>query len=356
MTELLDLALQDGAYQDIIINGETILTGWRDCQKRWSIIEPYIKPNQSLIDIGSHFGYFGVRISETFPSNFVWSIEADSRRAEIQALQFVENTISTVVVSHHTLTLNDLISLVRTCETFDTILCLSTIHYFPPEEIPQVLWLFGQIAPNLIIEFPSPLETDVANKSVVDSLSDPMRILGRVYDSVQIIGSVSSPKHPDIQRTIYLAQNYSITRDHCVPYLKSQTGRLHTVTFESSRWNIDKNPIMYRGLNLAHLKQFHLIYPHPEHFIKEAAERYKELITMTDGYVTDIHPRNIIVTADGSFPIDYLEGTGVPIYGKSWEEYSDCIKDLSLDSLETELFEKYMSDSVTAVCNTEVYG
>jgi len=353
MSELIELALSGGNYQDIVVNGETIVKGWRDCDERWSIISKYIKNNQSIVDIGSHFGYFEAQIVKAYPGNFVWSIEAGDDRAHVQELMLAENNLRNVILSKHAITMNDLLALVRSCESFDTILCLSTIHYFPPEQIPQILWLFGQLAPNLIIEFPSPEEIDVAEKQTVDMLGDPMRMLGLAFDSVIKIGESTSPKDKSIKRSIYLAQNYEIHRDHCVSYLGAKTGRSHSVVFKNAHWEIDGKNVDHRGINLAHLKKFNMIYPKPEAIIKEATKNYMDLIDRELGFVTDIHPRNVIVTSNDSVPIDFTELVGESIYGMTWGEYSEKVNKLDQTMLEIFMMDKYHNDSVAAIFNME---
>lgn len=353
MRTLAELALEDGNYQDVVVDGVVVVKGWRDCEDRWAIVSQYIKDNQSIVDIGSHFGYFSSHIAQNFPGSVVWSIEAGERRSEVQRMTLQENSTRNVLLSNYTLAQNDLVALVRSCETFDTILCLSTIHYFPPEQIPQILWLFGQIAPNLIIEFPSPKEIDVAEKQTVDMLDDPMRILGLAFDSVQKIGESTSPKDKSIKRSIYLAQNYEIHRDHCVSYLGAKTGRSHSVLFKDAHWEIDGKTVEHRGINLAHLKKFNLVFPKPEVLIRQATLEYLYLIEKNDGLVTDIHPRNVIVTSENSVPIDYSENIGKPIYGMSWEEYYKKVNSLDEVTLQELLTEKYNANSIAATFNLE---
>lgn len=349
---VMELAKEDGFYQDIKTKnheGE----GWRECNERWEIIKPYIKNHQSGMDIGSHFGYFSQKIAEEYIDNIVWSFEPSDRRSEVQRLILRENDIRNVLLSKHTVTLNDLVTLTRTCETMDFILCLSTIHYFPPEEIPQVLWLFGQLAPNVIIEFPSPEEIDVAEKHTVDTLKDPMRMLGLAFNSVIKIGEAPSPKNKEIKREIYLAQNYNITRNNCVSYLGAKTGRGHTVVFENAHWEIDGKPVSHRGFNFANLRRFNLISPIAEELFIESSRAYMGLLEKENYNVTDIHPRNIIVTNGWCEPIDYSEGVGENIYGLTWKQYLKKIQALSELDLIRLFKQRYYEEYINAVLNFE---
>src|SRR3972149_5817542 len=125
MEELLKLAKLDGNYQDIEINGNKVLTGWRECDSRWEIIEPYIGDQQVVVDIGSHFGFFTAKVARKFPGNLVWSFEAEERRAQVQQMVLEENNFKNVVLSRYRLEISDLVRMVSSCAAFDTILCLS---------------------------------------------------------------------------------------------------------------------------------------------------------------------------------------------------------------------------------------
>lgn len=348
---IINLAKADGNYQDVVIEEQTIVDGWRGCNDRWDIIKPYIKNHQNGLDIGSHFGYFANKITSTYPDNIVWSFEASENRAEVQRLMLRLNDNDRVLLSQHAITLNDLVKIVRTCETADFILCLSTIHYFKLNEIPQILWLMGQIAPNLIIEFPSPLEADVAEKDTVNALDNPMYLLGMAFNSVIKIGEAPSPKDPTIKRSIYLAQNYNITRRNCVSYLGAKTGRGHTVQFKDARWTIDNNIVGHLGFNLANLAEFNLINSIPNELLANGAKKYMALIKKTKGKITDIHPRNLIVTAKGVVPIDFSEGVNNDIYGLTWEEYNTKVKQLTELQLLKGLRDKYFNKETRAVLN-----
>ena len=351
MEELLKLAQEDGRYQDIIVGGERVVEGWRDCTDRWEIISPYIKPNEVIMDIGSHFGYFVARIAEIFPSSLVWSIEAGERRARVQQLMLEANGYKNVVLSRHAIDLNDFVALARSCVHVDTIMCLSTIHYFPQEQIRQILWLMGQIAQNVIIEFPSPEEIDVAEKKTVDTMTDPIKMLGISFDSVRKIGESTSPKDHSIKRSIYLAQNYDIHRDHCTSYLGAIVGKRHNVEYGDARWTIDGKAIKYVGINLAHTRRFEMIYPNPEVAIEMVVNKYLRLIEKRDGNVTDIHPRNVIWTVNGPAIIDYQELVGKTIYGLSWEEYRQKVLAMTREKLLRAITRRYYTESKAAVLN-----
>ena len=51
-------------YQDIIIDGKLVKEGVRACRKRAEMILSVVEDNDSVLDIGANFAYFGHRILE----------------------------------------------------------------------------------------------------------------------------------------------------------------------------------------------------------------------------------------------------------------------------------------------------
>lgn len=344
---LVEQAKVEGNYQDIIINGQIISKGWRECESRWQIIRPHVKNQQTIMDIGSHYGYFTTKITTEYPDTLVWSIEENTSRATIQRQVLEANKLNNVVLSKTSIKLIDMLKLQRTCESLDTIIALSVIHYFPLKSIPEIVWAFSRLAQNLIIEFPSVEEQNVANKNIVDAL-EPEYLLGLVYKSVIKIGETPSPKHPKIMRPIYLAQNYEITRENCMSYWNSKSGGQHTVKYKNLQWFISKSPKEYNGLNLANLSYFKVIYPNPKKWFKEASDRYINIINQV-GAITDIHPRNIIISHNGVFPIDYSESIGQPVYNLEWEAYQKRILNLSVKEIQEQLAMLYKTGALLPV-------
>lgn len=348
MERMIELAKAEGSYQSIEVNGKIVVKGWRDCKQRWEIIKPHIKNHQTVMDIGSHYGYFAMKIARQYPDTLVWSVEETTKRARIQKLALQQNGFQNVILSRTSIDLLSLLKLQRTCESMDTILALSVIHYFPLKAIPEIIWAFSRLAQNLIMEFPNPEEEDVANKNLVDML-EPEYLLGLIYDSVKKIGESPSPKNPEIMRPIYLAQNYRITRENCMSYWNSRSGGHHTVEYKDLKWTISGKVKQYNGLNLANLKHFNVVYPNKNQWFKEGASRYYNLIQDTKGKVTDIHPRNLIVSHNGVFPIDYSEKVGKPIYGHIWKDYKRGILGVKEKGVETALRNQFNNGWLNAL-------
>ena len=71
-------------YQDVLLDGEKVLSGARDCPQRWEAIEPHLPAAGSILDVGSNFGWFGLKICQSRPESVVASVEADRRSAWVQ--------------------------------------------------------------------------------------------------------------------------------------------------------------------------------------------------------------------------------------------------------------------------------
>lgn len=318
--ELVELARSEGAYQPILVDDEEVSPGWRECHDRWNVIRPYLDHGQTVMDIGSHYGYFTYQIAKEYDS-FVWSIEAGDHRARIQQGMLAANKLPNVVLSKFNFTLAESELLLQTCFTADVILLLSVAHYFPPQELPEILDNLSQLAPVLIIEFPSKDEAEVAAKENVHAV-DIKQLLERSYDQVELIGNGMSPKHANVNRPIYRCSRDTIKRTGAKSYIGNESGRSHTVKYSPQLgWTIDGRARRFPGMTIENLRHFGIEYPGVDSTLQLAARRYDELIGKHRGAVTDIHIRNVLLTDYGIELIDYTEGIGKTIYDIPWPDY-----------------------------------
>lgn len=333
--DIRSLAEEEGQYQDIIVGGETIVEGWRDCEQRWSMIDKYIDKNSVVMDIGSHYGYFSKKIAEKYDDNLVWSIEPVPDRAEIQRLSLVKDKVKNVILSQYRLGLIDFVRLSRITEGIDTILMLSVIHYFEPKEIPEIINLCSKIAHTLIIEVPSKNEDDVAERNNVLQL-DVERFLNINYDEVALIGESTSPKDPNVKRKIYRARNTFLAKENIVGYLDGDFGKTHYLEYSDARWYLDDKDGWIAGINYSTIMGFGYIYPDKKKLEKRIAERYFDVMK-TKWAPTDISYHNAIVTPSSVEIIDYTEGVGSNIYGVEWSQYEDRVNAYSVKDFKNEL-------------------
>lgn len=331
MDNILDKARAEGFYQDIILGDQTF-SGWRNCSDRWELIRDYIADQSTVIDIGSHYGYFSYRIATEKNGCLVWSFEADKRRAEIQRLMLEHNATQNVILAEKRLTLDDFVTLSRVAEGIDYILCLSVIHYYPIEQIPNIIYLFSQIASKLIIEVPTAAESDVAEPETVKKLDIIARCLDLYYKKTALIGYASSPKDASAKRAFYRAENSRMLKKDVIPYIGGHYGRPHNLKFART-WKLENGKPWIKGLNVNNLLKMNLACPSAADILQRGAESYHLL--MESGTVpTDIRPYNLIYTHDAVIPIDYEERTG--LY-ENFDSYSEDVTSWTVEQFMTEL-------------------
>jgi len=335
--DIKQLVENEGGYQSIEVGNEIIHNGWRGCEERWDIIKPYVQKNTVVMDIGSHYGYFSKKISDTYEDCLVWSIEADERRAEIQRQMLEFNGSKNIVLTQHKLDVIDFLKLSRIAEGIDTILMLSVIHYF--DDIPEIIWLLSKIAPTLIIEVPVDGECEVAERENVDRLKDVEKYLNCFYKNVDIIGTTQPPVDDKVRRIIFRAENIVLNKDGVVGYIGGEIARSHNLKYNST-WKIDNKRKWHVGLNVYNLLTRNVLYPTVEKLKQLTAETYFDTMK-AKGVPTDISYRNAILTPFGINVIDYKDGRNNDIYGVSWQEYKNKIINCNIEDFKSILQERF---------------
>jgi len=340
MYEELKQMIKDckGGYQPVEIDDEHITDGWRACEDRWNIIKQRLKQGQVIMDIGSYFGYFGVKIAREFSKSLVWSIEANGPAVNVQREVIKLNKLNNILLSHRALSVNDLLRLSRTAEGIDVILALSVLHEWPRDQLRNILYLFSRIAPELIIEVDNKNETYPGKQDIVSL--DYNNILRFFYDDVQLIGHSKSVK--GFERPIYYCKNKQLIKNNVTSYFTGESGfgnpaKRHNIKFSFDNWVLDDRKEWTQGLNLSNMLHFNLIWP--ENIIHQAA---CEWFKIKDQGPTDITLKNVLITAQGLKLIDYTELKGTNnVYGLSDEEYNKQVNDYSLDHIESCLKEQW---------------
>lgn len=293
MSSLTDMASKEGGYQPIIIKGEQVTEGWRESYKRWEYIKPYLNDYNGLtiVDIGSHYGYFTLQAALTNGlKNFVWSIEENAERAEIQRQMLVANGPQNAVLSQHKWTIGTTEKLLQSHFRADVILLLSVGHYFDRATMPQMFANLAKLAQTLIIEWPSLEELEVASRDLIQN-TDINKLLGDNYEHIEVIGEGRSPKDKNINREIYRASNDTI-------YFATNENRVHSY--------------QYPGISIEDLRPYGMAYPSPMGALSAAADCYEDLIKDRKGRVTDINIRNVLMSSNGVQLIDFEEGLDRP--------------------------------------------
>lgn len=328
--KILELVKKYNAgYQPIEIKDEVINKGWRGCIDRWELIKPFINESDVVMDMGSHFGYFGLKIEKEIPKSLILSVEANHGAAEIQELVLKANESKNVYLINRLLGINDLLRISRTTEAINTILCLSMIYEFPKEEITNILYLFSKIAPKLIIETcalnePYKGKQDIANMNF-------NTILKNFYKKVELIGV--SPSTQGVNRPIYYCENETLNKNDLMPYFGGEHGNAihkHSLEYRDNTWLLNNKSII-PGLNADNLLMLNLTYPSKEELITTCAQEWFKIKNLGP---TDISLKNNLVTSEGIKCIDYTELKGTNnVYGLTDAEYNYKVMNYSLNEI-----------------------
>jgi hypothetical protein len=334
--ELELLALQEGGYQDIEIHGHLVYSGWRECEKRFSIIEPHLPQSPYVaMDIGSHYGYFSAKMAGE-NDNLVLSIEPDQKRRDIQLRMLELNGLESVILCSKLLSAVDLFWASRSCMHVDVILALSMLHYVPPQDQLLFVWCLSQLSPLVVIEFAVSDETDVANADIVACM-EPDKIMDHCFDEYTCIGESASPSSGFVKRPIFLGRNTKgITRRNCLSHMKAHKNGKHVLEYVHDTWVLNGEKLGKTLLNLSDVSCFEPVSCLNRYF-RDAAKRYYGIIRQRNGEVTDIHPRNVLIDAKRSYAIDYKENLGQVIYGMKWDDYVENTKALTPGQIESQL-------------------
>jgi len=180
-----------GVYQDVLINGELVYKG-RECAKRLEMIQPYINNTDTVLDIGSHSGYFAIELAKRGCT--VTSYEPVKKMYDIQMWAAKENGVS--LRAHN----KDFTS---TPAKYDVVLLLSVLQYF---DMDKFLLRIGKIGKRIIIEFPIPDEIEALYIDKINRTHPFDEYLKRFFSKVELIGRPEAPYMKDITRKMWLCE------------------------------------------------------------------------------------------------------------------------------------------------------
>lgn len=143
-------------YQDLVLAGRTVRQGQRDCPGRWEALDPHLPRAGTILDVGSNFGWFGLKICQTRPACVVASLEADLRSAEVQRRVLASNQCQRVCLLTARAGAGLAQRLERAGQRLDAVLCLSVLHWMADHG--RMLATLGRIASRILVEQPDPRE------------------------------------------------------------------------------------------------------------------------------------------------------------------------------------------------------
>ncbi len=86
-------------YQSIYLKDKLIRQGVRKNDwERLEVIKHYIKPKQTILDIGSNVGFFTIQLAKLFPQNVFLSIESNPNYAYLQKELLIQEGLENVVL------------------------------------------------------------------------------------------------------------------------------------------------------------------------------------------------------------------------------------------------------------------
>ena len=191
-------------YQDVVVAGQTVRSGYRDCTGRREILDPHLPPGGIFLDVGSNFGWFGLQLTHSRPGSVVASVEADERSAAVQRFVLESNAaLRIALLTHRAGT-----AMARRFQTagqrFNAVLWLSVLHWMADHR--EFLRTLGSIADRIFLEQPDPREAGAGVESIRREIGDIGSYLANLFPGRPSTCLARLPSHRDEQylREIWL--------------------------------------------------------------------------------------------------------------------------------------------------------
>jgi hypothetical protein len=186
-------------YQDVVLDGQKVLSGARDCPQRWEAIEPQLPAAGSILDVGSNFGWFGLKICQSRPECVVASVEADSRSAWVQRRVLQSHRAERICLLTDRAGVRLAERFCRAGQRFDAVLCLSVLHWIADHR--QFLSRLATIAGRLLIEQPDPREEGAGVERIRGEIGATGDYLSSLFADRTVTCLARWPSHRDLRYT-----------------------------------------------------------------------------------------------------------------------------------------------------------
>lgn len=203
-------------YQDVVLAGETACVGTRDCEARWRLLDPHLPRAGAILDVGSNFGWFGLRIAQTRPECVVASAEADYRSARVQRevlashfpppAEVTRGPAARVCLLTRRLNGSSLKAFIAARQRFDAALCLNVLHWIRDHR--AFLQALGATSARIFVEHPDPDEVGAGIEHTRREIGPIGAYLADVFPhrSVVCLGALPSHRERDAMRTLWLVE------------------------------------------------------------------------------------------------------------------------------------------------------
>ena len=296
-------------YQSIYLHGKLVREGVRGNDfERLEVIKNYIKPNQTILDIGSNVGFFTINLARLFPDNIFVSVESQYSYVQLQQELIKLEGVKNIVLIHSTMSTEWLIKAAQACTYFDVTLLLSILHHIP--DAGNFLTQLGQVSKSLIIELPHPDELKVCGKNIlkeqltVENISQVKPVFTKM--------SYEATTHCDanLKRSFYYADSPNYHRTSVYPYIGYPLDpRNYDIQSTEKgllirKIHLDRQIDAIPGILFYDIAQIGSIFTPSYGTLIQQIENEFDRLGKSEN-IADIRPWNMLFTANGLRFIDY---------------------------------------------------
>lgn len=296
-------------YQSIYLHGELIREGVRGNDfERLEVIKNYIKPKQTILDIGSNVGFFTINLAKLFPDNIFVSIEKQYPYARLQQELIKLEGVNNVILIHSEVSIEWLTKATQACTYFDVTLLLSVLHHIQDAE--DFLTQLNKISKSFLIELPHPDESRVCGKDVLKTQLSLERISQVKPVFIKMPYEATTHCDTNLKRSFFYADTPNYQRESIFPYIgyplvpRSYILRADEQGLVIYKSHLDRYIQAIPGVLFSDIAQIgQILIPNYETCITKIKSEFNRLKKLDN--VADIRPWNILFTADGLQFIDY---------------------------------------------------
>lgn len=287
-------------YQDVIVRGEVVEKGVRECASRWNAIKPYVRSHDVVLDVGSAEGYFSLQIARMFPDSLVVSFESEPELCKIQASICKDEGLYNHIVCNHRLSYEDIQKWHSCVECFDLVLALSVLHHYEHGTVSSVYGMLSEMSFLTISEVTAQGEAEACGGDAKEEARHIVSSYGmKIGDAPSHLG--------DYVRSIYLGRNPVRVRADLdswigIPHEGRNKHTLERTTLDGwhGDWVLNDKHIT-KGLNAWNILGFNVVWPERKWWVNQAISAYHSL-----DFKSDARLWNLIVTSSGVKAIDYM--------------------------------------------------
>ncbi|MBD2568153.1 glycosyltransferase [Anabaena lutea] len=296
-------------YQSIYLHGKLIREGVRANDfERLEVIKNYIKPKQTILDIGSNVGFFTINLAKLFPENIFVSIEKQYPYARLQQELIKLEGVNNIILIHSEVSTEWLCSAAQACTYFDVTLLLSVLHHIQDAE--DFLTNLNQVSKSFIMELPHPDESRVCGKDVLKQQLTLEKISQVKPVFIKMPYEATTHCDTDLKRSFYYAESPNYQRQSIFPYIGYPLQpRSYILKADSEGLVIHKSHLnqdikAIPGILISDVAQIgQVLMPSYETCIQKIETEFDRLEQLDN--VADLRPWNILFTKDGLQFIDY---------------------------------------------------